>query len=224
MFTEALVKILIVEDDHDVRTAISKALHEGGFEVESTADGAEGLYYALNWDFEAIVLDVMLPEMDGWEVLRRLRLEKKTPVLMLTAMSELEDRLLGLDSGADDYLTKPYEPMELIARLRALVRRSTGHAENRIDLGRVSINTANQTITLDDEQVQLTPSQYKIVEYLARRTGKLISREELCEALLIEEEHSFSNVLNVQIYNIRKKLGKSFLQNRRGVGFIVSKV
>jgi two-component system, OmpR family, response regulator len=223
MFKEALVKILVVEDDEDVRSAISRALREDGFGVESVADGVEGLYHALNWEFDAIVLDVMLPGMDGWELLRRLRREKATPVLMLTAKGELEDRLQGLNSGADDYLSKPYEPAELIARLRALVRRASGLADNRINLGRVAIDTSSQTITRDGEPVQLTPGQYKIVEYLGRRAGKLVSRDALCDALLIEEDDAISNVLTVQIYNIRKKLGKEFLQNRRGSGYIIPK-
>jgi len=218
------VIILVVEDDADVRSAISKALRENGFDVALAEDGAVGLYQALNWDYDAIVLDVMLPEIDGWEVLRRLRRHKRTPVLMLTARGELDDRVQGLNGGADDYLVKPYEPVELIARLRALVRRSTGLADNRIDLGRVLIDTDSQTVRLDDQVVGLTPAQYKIVEHLARHAGKLISRSQLCEALLIEDEEAFSNVLDVQIYHIRKKLGKSFLQNRRGEGYIIPKV
>ncbi len=218
---ETRMSILVVEDDEDIRSAIVKTLNEYGFAAISTGNGTEGLYRALHWDYDAILLDLMLPEMDGWEVLRRIRKEKKTPVLLLTARGELDDRLRGLDGGADDYLVKPYEPRELIARIRALVRRTTGHVSNSIKLGRVEIDTASQTIYLDGETVKLSPSQYQIVELLSRRAGSLVSREALSEALLIEDEEAFSNVLDVQIYNIRKKLGKDFLQNRRGVGYII---
>lgn len=223
MLIRTSVKILSVEDDSDVRTSLTRALSEEGFFVESESSGAEGLYRAENWDYDVIVLDVMLPEMDGWEVLKRLRRKRTTPVLMLTALGQLDDRLQGLNGGADDYMVKPCEPQELIARLRALVRRTVGMAGNQIDLGRVVIDTASHDITVDDNEVKLTSSQFNIVEHLARNAGKLVSREKLCEALLIEDEEAFSNVLDVQIYNIRKKLGKDFLQNRRGVGYIIPK-
>lgn len=215
------MKILVVEDDEDVRSALLKELQASGFIVETAADGAEGLYQAENWDYDAIVLDVMMPDTDGWEFLKRIRRMKKTPILMLTALGELDDRIRGLNTGADDYLPKPYEPVELIARLRALVRRSAGQAENIISLGRVTIDTESQSITLDDQPVKLSLSQYRIVEQLAFQAGKLVTRKALCEALLIEDEEDFSNVLDVQIYNIRKKLGRDFLQNRRGAGYII---
>ncbi len=223
MLIAEAVTILIVEDDEDVRNAIVEALREDGIDVESVTNGVEGLYQAQNWEFDAIVLDVMLPGLNGWEILKRIRREKKTPVLMLTARGDVEERIHGLNSGADDYLVKPYDPGELVARLRALVRRTTGHADNIIDLGRVIIDTVGQSITLDGESVKLSPAQYKIVEYLARSAGAIVSRDALCEALLIEDEEAFSNVLDVQIYNIRKKLGKSFLESRLVAGYIIPK-
>ncbi|WP_309386017.1 response regulator transcription factor [Cerasicoccus frondis] len=217
------MKILLVEDDDDVRKTLTRSLEEEGFSVECEVNGLEGLYRAENWDFDIIILDVMLPEADGWAVLKKLRRTKATPVLMLTALGQLDDRIYGLNNGADDYMAKPYETPELIARVRALARRSMGMAENIIDLGRVIIDVSSYGITLDGEPVKLTAGQFKIVEHLARNAGKIISRDQLCEALLIEDEEAFSNVLDVQIYNIRKKLGKDFLQNRRGVGYIIPK-
>ncbi|MEO0793910.1 MAG: response regulator transcription factor [Verrucomicrobiota bacterium] len=217
------MKILVIEDDDDVRRSLTQALAEQGCTVESSDNGTEGLYMARCWDFDAVILDVMLPGLDGWELLSRLRGEKSTPVLMLTARGDLDDRIRGLDTGADDYLVKPYETLELVARVRALVRRSAGLATNVIQLGRVTIDTASSAIQLDGNPVNLTAAQYKIVEYLARHAGTVIDRPTLCEALLIEDEEGFSNVLDVQIYNIRKKLGKDFLQNRRGLGYIIPK-
>jgi two-component system OmpR family response regulator len=215
------MKVLIIEDDDAVRNALVQALAEVGCKVEASANGAEGLYLALNWNFDAVVLDVMLPEKDGWQVLAELRKEKATPVLMLTARGEVEDRIRGLNGGADDYLLKPFVIDELIARVRALVRRSTGIASNEIDLGRVTIDTAGCQVYKDGESVRLSPAQYNILECLARRAGSLVSRTSLCESLSIEDEEEFSNVLDVHIYNIRKKLGKEFLQNRRGQGYII---
>ncbi len=221
MLINADMKILVVEDDVAVRSALVQALAEVGCNVDACDNGAEGAYMALEWDFDAIVLDVLLPEKDGWQVLSELRKEKTTPVLMLTAKGEVEDRIRGLDGGADDYLVKPFDPDELIARVRALVRRSTGIASNDIELGRVTIDTAGCQVYKDGESVKLSPAQYNILEHLARRAGTLVSRTSICESLSIEDEEEFSNVLDVHIYNIRKKLGKEFLQNRRGQGYII---
>jgi two-component system OmpR family response regulator len=215
------MKILIIEDDEEVRNSLVQALAEVGCNVDACDNGAEGIYMALEWDFDAVVLDVQLPKKDGWQVLAELRKEKTTPVLMLTAKGEVEDRIRGLDGGADDYLVKPFDPDELIARVRALVRRSTGTASNEIELGRVTIDTAGCQVYRDGEPVKLSPAQYNILNVLARKAGTLVSRTLLCESLSIEDEEEFSNVLDVHIYNIRKKLGKDFLQNRRGQGYII---
>ncbi len=221
MLINAGMKILVVEDDFEVRNSVVQVLAEVGCNVESSENGAEGLYLALEWEFDVILLDIQLPEKDGWQVLSELRKEKTTPVLMLTAKGEVDDRIRGLDGGADDYLVKPFNPNELIARVRALVRRSTGIASNEIEIGRVTIDTAAHQVFKDGEEVKLSPAQYSILEVLVRRAGTLVSRTTLCENLSIEDEEEFSNVLDVHIYNIRKKLGKEFLQNRRGQGYII---
>ncbi len=221
MLINAGMKILVMEDDFEVRNSVVQVLAEVGCNVESSENGAEGLYLALEWEFDVILLDIQLPEKDGWQVLSELRKEKTTPVLMLTAKGEVDDRIRGLDGGADDYLVKPFNPNELIARVRALVRRSTGIASNEIEIGRVTIDTAAHQVFKDGEEVKLSPAQYSILEVLVRRAGTLVSRTTLCENLSIEDEEEFSNVLDVHIYNIRKKLGKEFLQNRRGQGYII---
>ncbi len=214
------VKLLVIEDDRDVREGIVQTLTEEHFTVDAVDNGAEGLYYAKNWEYDVIVLDVMLPEMNGWQVLRQLRQAKATPVLMLTALGEVDDRVMGLNEGADDYLVKPYNERELLARIRALTRRSTVLSNEKILLGRVTVDLASQSVEFDGEEVKLTAAQYKLLEYLARRAGKVVPRQELADAIGMNED-SLSNVLDVQVHHIRRKLGKDFLQSRRGLGFII---
>ncbi|WP_269542918.1 response regulator transcription factor [Cerasicoccus fimbriatus] len=223
MQTLIALKILVIEDDHDVQHGLVQTLSEEGFAVDAVDNGSEGLYRAQEWDYDVIVLDVMLPEMSGWQILEKLRRQKTTPVLMLTALNDVDDRVKGLNSGADDYLAKPYNDRELLARIRALSRRSVGLAENQIDLGRVFIDIADRTVFLDNEPVKLTAAQYKIVAYMARHAGKVVSRNELTEAISGDGEEALSNVIDVQVHHIRRKLGKDFLQNRRGLGYIVPK-
>lgn len=215
------LKILVIEDDHDVRDGLVQTLEDENFLVDAAANGAEGLYRAREWDYDVIVLDVMLPELSGWQILERLRKEKSTPVLMLTARSEVDDRVKGLNSGADDYLVKPYNDRELLARIRALSRRSSGVAENQITLGRVVVDLAEQLVYLDGDRVKLTAAQFRIVSHLARNAGKVITRHDLFEAISGEDDETLSNVIDVQVHHIRRKLGKDFLQNRRGLGYII---
>lgn len=218
------MKVLVIEDDRDVRESLIQTLKDEHFIVDAVEDGQEGLFHAQEWRYDIILLDVMLPELNGWQILERLRREKiKTPVLMLTALDEMDDRIKGLNQGADDYLTKPFVERELLARMRALYRRAYGHGDDVIDLGRVAIDTGERTISLNGEEVNLTAAQYRIVVYLAARAGKVVSRKELAESVIGEDDASISNVLDVQIYNIRRKLGKDFVQSRRGHGYIVPK-
>lgn len=217
------MRVLVVEDDLDIQRGLIQTLKDCGFIVDAVEDGVEGLYRARNWNYDAIILDIMLPGMDGWTFLEHLRKEKGTPVLMLTARNEVDDRVRGLDAGADDYLVKPYAPSELQARVRALVRRASGMSNNCIELGRVRIDLDSQIAFLDSEEVDLTGGQFRILVYLAKRAGAVVSRGELSDAMDASDEEKFSNVLDVQIYNIRKKLGKDFLQNRRGLGYVIPK-
>ena len=214
------MRILLVEDQPHLQQRLARCLREAGYAVDATGDGADALRCALEVDYDALVLDVMLPGLDGWAVLRRLREAKATPVLMLTARDALADRVRGLDEGADDYLTKPFELAELLARLRAVVRRGVGRTA-AIVLGAVRVDTAARTIALEGAPVALTPREYALVEYLALHHGQLISRAQLYEHLYGEEDNSLSNLLDVHVSNVRKKLGADFITTRRGHGYLI---
>jgi two-component system OmpR family response regulator len=215
------MRILVVEDEPDLLRGLAQALREEGYAVDTAPDGEEGLYKAQSWEYDALVLDIMLPKLDGWEVLKRLRQTKKTPVLMLTARDQSRDRVRGLDTGADDYVVKPFDLPELFARLRALIRRSAGETQNSIKLGDVIIDTAARKITHRGEPVTLTAREYVLVEYLALHRGKLVTRTALYEHLFDEEDSSLSNLLDVHVSNIRKKLGHDFIVTRRGHGYCI---
>ena len=215
------MRVLIVEDEPDLLAGLLGALRDEGYAADGAADGEEGLYKAENYDYDAVVLDVMLPRLDGWEVLRRLRQTKKTPVLMLTARDTLRDRVRGLDAGADDYLVKPFELDELLARLRALIRRSASEAQPMLTIGDVNIDTAARTVSRGGAAVTLTAREYALVEYLALHRGQVVTRTMLYEHLFDENDSTLSNLLDVHVSNIRKKLGHEFIATRRGHGYWV---
>ena len=215
------MRVLVVEDEPDLASVLARSLAENGYAVDLANDGEEGLYRARTWDYDAVVLDIMLPQRDGLSVLRELRKEKTTPVLLLTARDRLDDRVRGLDSGADDYLVKPFELAELLARLRALIRRTAGVAETVLHLGEVVLDTARQSVSRAGEDVHLTAREYSLFEMLALHRGRLVSRTELYEHLFAEDDDSFSNVIDVHISNLRKKLGKELIQTRRGQGYLI---
>lgn len=152
----ALMRIRVIEDEADLRETVVETLREEGFAVDCCGDGEEGLYKALEWDYDAVLLDIMLPKMDGWTVLREFRKIKQTPVLMLTARDGVEDRIKGLDSGADDYLPKPFDLAEMVARTRAIARRSGGLRNPELSVGQVVVNTSTQTVTFKGNPVELT--------------------------------------------------------------------
>jgi two-component system, OmpR family, response regulator len=215
------VRLLLVEDQPHLLRQLTRILREAGYAVDATADGADALARAIEIDYDALVLDVLLSGLDGWTVLRRLRERKATPVLMLTARDATRDRVRGLDEGADDYLTKPFEPDELLARLRVVIRRGVGKSAT-LDLGAVRVDTSARVVTLDGAPVPLTPREYALVEYLAQHRGRLVTRAELYEHLYGEEDSTLSNLLNVQVSNIRKKLGADFITTRRGHGYLIA--
>jgi two-component system OmpR family response regulator len=215
------MRILIVEDEPDLLRSLTQALQEEGYAVDCASDGESGLFNAQNYDYDGVVLDVMLPKLDGWEVLRRLRKSKKTPVLMLTARDQLKDRVRGLDIGADDYVVKPFDLEELFARLRALIRRSAARASNIVKAGDISIDTAARLVVRDSQPVALTAREYALVEYLALHQGEDVTRTTLYEHLFDENESTLSNLLDVHVSNIRKKLGADFITTRRGHGYCI---
>jgi two-component system OmpR family response regulator len=215
------MRILIIEDEPDLLRSLARALREEGYAVDTAPDGEEGLYKAEGYDYDAIVMDVMMPKLDGWEVLKRLRKIKKTPVLMLTAKDQSRDRVRGLDTGADDYVVKPFDLAELFARLRALIRRSAGKTNNTIEIGEVTIDTAARNVLFKGEAVLLTAREYGLVEYLALHRGEVVTRTTLYEHLFDENDTTLSNLLDVHVSNVRKKLGPEFITTRRGHGYCI---
>jgi two-component system OmpR family response regulator len=217
------MRLLVVEDEPDLLNGLARALRRAGYAVDLAADGADGLYKAEGTDYDAIVLDVMLPKLDGWEVLARLRNTKKTPVLILTARDQTADRVRGLDTGADDYLVKPFDNDELLARLRALIRRAAGQTHSKIEIGEVLIDTRARAVARAGEPVTLTAREYAILEYLALHRGEVVSRTELYEHLLDESDDTLSNLVDVHIFGIRKKLGAELIATRRHQGYCIEK-
>ena len=215
------MRLLIVEDEPDFLRTLAQAMREAGFAVDKAADGEEGLYKAQDTDYDVIVLDVMLPRFDGFELLRRLRETKKTPVLMLTARTKVRDRIHGLDTGADDYLAKPVDLDELAARLRALIRRTTGNSTSVVKVGDVEIDMAARTVALRGEPIVLTAREFALLEFLAKNCGRIITRTQLYEHMLDENDESFSNVVDVHVSNLRKKLGHDFIATHRGQGYSI---
>jgi two-component system OmpR family response regulator len=217
----ARMRLLVVEDEPDLLSSLARALREEGYAVDTAADGEEGIYKAESSDYDAVVLDVMLPKLDGWEVLRKLRAMKKTPVLMLTARDQARDRVRGLDTGADDYVIKPFDLSELLARLRALIRRSAGQTRNIIEIGNAVIDTASRSIFLAEKPIALTAREYALVEFLALHRDEVVTRTALYEHLFDEDDSTLSNLLDVHVSNIRKKLGADFIVTRRGHGYCI---
>jgi len=215
------MRILIVEDEPDLLKALARALRDEDYAVDTANNGTDGLFNAESTDYDAIVLDVMMPQMDGWEVLSRLRKRKKTPVLMLTARDQFRDRVKGLDNGADDYVVKPFDLPELLARLRALIRRTKGQTSSDLEIGRLKLDLKARKVFLDDEPVDLTAREYRLLEYLALHRGEVVSRTMLYEHLFDENDTTLSNLLEVHISNLRKKLGGEFITTRRGHGYSI---
>lgn len=215
------MRLLVIEDDPLLLRSLAAGLREENYAVDTATDGESGFFKASTSDYDCIILDGMLPGFDGWELLRRLRPIKQTPVLMLTARDAVPDRVRGLDAGADDYLTKPFDGEELLARIRAVIRRSSGTASNEIEIDDVRIDTSARQVFQAGEAVSLTAREYSLVEYLAFHRGQVVSRSELYDHLFDENEDTLSNLLDVHVSNIRKKLGAEFITTRRGHGYCI---
>lgn len=217
----ATMRILVVEDELDLQRGLVRALRDEGYAVDAADDGLDGLFNAENTDYDAVILDVMMPRMDGWEMLKRLRKTKRTPVLMLTARDQSRDRVKGLDTGADDYVVKPFDLPELLARLRAIIRRSANKTTNVIELGDVIVDTAARILTHGGKPVDLTAREYSLVEFLALHRGEVVTRTTLYEHLFDEDDSTLSNLLDVHVSNVRKKIGAEFITTRRGHGYCI---
>ena len=215
-------QILVVEDDVEMAAVLREGFEQDKLRVRLAQDGSEGLGLARTGQFQAIVLDVMLPVMDGYAVARELRqLGDRTPILMLTARDATSDRIRGLDSGADDYLVKPFELAELHARLRALIRRAAGRPHPVITIQDITVDTVNRTVARDGEPIPLTAMEYSLVELLALHRGELVTRTMIYDHLFNEDDESFSNLVDVHISNVRRKIGKDFITTRRGQGYLL---
>ena len=216
------MRLLVVEDEVDLLESLAQALREGGYAVDTADNGDDGYFKAKTWDYDAILLDWMLPKLNGIELLRRLRRDKKTPVLLLTAKDAVSDRVAGLDQGADDFLVKPFNLSELLARVRALIRRSTGNASNLIVIGSIEINLASKTVMESGNAVELTAREYAMLELLAVHAGKLVSRTMIYNHIFDEQDDTLSNLVDVHISHLRKKLGRDLIETRRGQGYILN--
>ncbi|MDA0832136.1 MAG: response regulator transcription factor [Planctomycetota bacterium] len=215
------MRILLVEDELDLLKAVKRFLDDEHYAVDVASDGEEGLTKALMWNYDLVVLDLMLPKIDGLTVLKEIRRRKRTPILILTARDTLQDRVAGLDIGADDYLVKPFELDELSARIRALIRRSVGVASPNVEIGETVIDLSAKQVRKAGVPVALTAMEYSLVEYLALRRGKLVSRSDLYDHLFDEHDDSLSNLLDVHVSNVRRKLGKELITTRRGQGYLI---
>lgn len=213
------MRILLAEDEPDLRSGLCRSLRDEGYAVDEAEDGEVGLYKALNTEYDAIILDLMIPNVDGWSVLQRIRKVKATPILILTARDKTSDRVRGLDGGADDYLIKPFDLEELLARLRAIIRRSNRTPNNLICWDDITLNTASRTVTSLGAPIELTAREFTLLEYLALHRGEVISRSRLHEHLFDENDDTLSNLLEVHISHIRKKLGANAIITRRGSGY-----
>jgi len=215
------MRVLLIEDERDLASALQRALVEDGFACDVAREGREGLQKLESTPYDVAILDLMLPGLDGWSILKRVRAHKATPVLILTARDAVEDKVALLDLGADDYLTKPFELSELLARVRALIRRAAREPAPDLTIGDVCIDTVARIVKRAGAAVDLSPKEYALVEYLARHRGELVTRTAIFEHIYDDEEDTLSNVLDVYVSRIRKRLGADFIRTRRGEGYMV---
>jgi two-component system response regulator QseB len=216
------VRLLLIEDDLALGEGIHQALSREGYTVDWLKDGSSAMHSLLSETFDLAVLDLGLPRMDGLEVLRRLRQSgSNLPVLILTARDATEDRIAGLDAGADDYLVKPFDLAELKARLRALLRRSAGRARVLIEHAGISLDPSTQQVTYHNEAVSLTPKEYQLLYELLSPPGRVMTRERLMQLLYGWNEEAESNTLEVHIHHLRKKFSTDLIRTIRGVGYLV---
>ena len=220
------MRVLVIEDDRRVRTFIERGLAEAGLAVDAAADGEEGLRLAQVYDYDAIVLDLMLPRLDGLSIVRRLRKAGQTTrVLILTARGQVEDRVLGLDAGADDYLPKPFVFAELLARLRALLRRGSKHT-SVLEIADLQVNIISRSARRGDQKLDLTAKEFALLEYLARHEGEVLTRSMIAEHVWDMDFDSGSNIIDVYIRYLRRKVDDPFdlklIHTRRGIGYVLS--
>lgn len=217
------MRLLVIEDDRDLNRQLVSALKEAGYVVDAAFDGEEGHFLGDTEPYDAIVLDLGLPGADGLSVLARWReAGRGVPVLILTARDRWSDKVAGIDAGADDYVVKPFHMEEVLARVRALIRRAAGHATNDIECGPVRIDTRSSRVTLDGHPVKLTSHEYRVLAYLMMHRGKIVSRTELTEHLYDQDFDRDSNTIEVFIGRLRKKLTPDVIETVRGLGYRIA--
>mgnify|MGYP000971623099 CR=1 FL=1 len=220
------MRILVIEDEKNLNDIIVKRLKVEHYGVDACYDGAEGLDYILATEYDAIILDVMLPKINGFEILKKIREKKiKTPVLLLTAKDSVEDRVRGLDLGADDYLVKPFDFRELLARIRVLVRRKYGNVSNEIQIDDLVVDTSKKSVTRAGKNIELTGKEYEVLEYLIQNKGRVLSRDKIRDSVWDYGYEGESNIIDVLIKNIRKKIdigdSKPLIHTKRGLGYVL---
>ena len=217
------MRLLVVEDDPDLNRQLVAAFTDAGYVVDAAKDGEEGHFLGDTEPYDAIVLDIGLPVMDGVSVLEKWRRSgRKTPVLILTARDRWSDKVAGFDAGADDYVAKPFHMEEVLARIRALVRRSAGHASSEFACGPLVLDTASARVTVDGKAIKLTSLEFRLLSYLMLHKGQVVSRTELVEHLYDQDFDRDSNTIEVFVGRLRKKLGVDVLRTMRGLGYCIS--
>lgn len=218
------MRILLVEDDDGVASTVMQALEASGYVVDREADGEAAWFKGDTESFSAVILDLGLPVMDGLTVLKRWREAGQTfPVLVLTARGSWNERVEGIDAGADDYLPKPFQVEELLARLRAILRRTTGQTNPLVSVGVLTLDTRQMRVTVNGLPVHLAPQEYRLVSYLLQHAGRVITQLELTEQLYSQDFERASNAVEVLVGRVRKKLGVDVIETRRGFGYIIEK-
>ncbi|MBF1204107.1 coaggregation response regulator transcription factor CarR [Fusobacterium pseudoperiodonticum] len=220
------MRILVVEDEKDLNNIITKHLKKNNFSVDSVFNGEEALEYLDYGTYDLIILDIMLPKVNGYEVIKKLRENKnETAVLMLTARDSIEDKIKGLDLGADDYLIKPFDFGELLARIRALVRRKYGNTSNTMEIDDLCIDIAKKTVVRGGKNIELTGKEYEVLEYLIQNKGHVLSRDKIRDSVWDYGYEGESNIIDVLIKNIRKKIdignSKPLIHTKRGLGYVL---
>lgn len=214
------MRILVVEDDRDLNRQLTASLTEAGYVVDQAYDGEEGHFLGDTEPYDAVVLDIGLPEMDGISVLERWRADNRTmPVLILTARDRWSDKVGGIDAGADDYVAKPYHVEEVLARIRALIRRAAGHASSELQCGPVRLDTRSSRVSVSGQPLKLTSHEFRLLSYLMHHMGEVVSRTELVEHMYDQDFDRDSNTIEVFVGRLRKKIGGDLIETVRGLGY-----
>ena len=220
------MKILLAEDEVDLNNVVTRYLKKNGYSIDSVLDGEEALDYLEYGEYDLVILDIMMPKVDGFEVIKKLRNKgNHTSVLMLTARDSADDKVKGLDLGADDYIVKPFDFNELLARIRAVVRRKYGNSSNKLVIGDLILDTSEKSVTRAGKQIELTGKEYEVLEYLMQSKNRILSREQIKEHVWDFDYEGDSNIIDVLIKNIRKKIdveaGKQIIYTKRGLGYVI---